>query len=97
MKRSVFFRYWSNFKRIGLVGLIDKKKGGLRQAKVQFDQEARLVIDRLQHPHRSHEFYLQRLRHVGVVIKQSRLSQIFNRWNLKDWNYSFDSDLNRLE
>ena len=97
MNRSQFFFYWKSFKKLGAIGLIDKKKGGLRQAKVDLGQEARIVIDRLQHPKEPHRFFLQKLAYLDAPIKCSRLSQIFTQWNVKKWHSAFDSDLKRLQ
>ena len=97
MKRSLFFHWWERFRRLGLLGLIDPGPELFRCSKIGLAREARIVIDRLQHPERTDSFYVKRLAAQGVRVKRNALAKVFAKWNLASWSSAFVSDLARLE
>jgi len=97
MKRSLFFYWWGCFRQLGLLGLADPGAELFRLSKIGPAREARIVIDRLQHPERADSFYVRRLATQGVNVKRNAVAKIFSRWDLASWSPAFVSDLERLE
>ena len=97
MKRSLFFHWWGCFRRLGLLGLADPGPELFRLSKVGPAREARIVVDRLQHPERPDSFYVGRLAAQGVCVKRNAVAKIFGKWELASWSSAFVSDLERLE
>ncbi|MCO4815349.1 MAG: hypothetical protein KC454_11585 [Flavobacteriales bacterium] len=97
MSRSLFFHWWNNFMRLGILGLADFGKELLRSSKIKPSNEAQIVIDRLQHPERSDSFYVQRLSSMGIKVKRDAIAKVFKRWEIGNFNSLFVSDLKRLE
>jgi hypothetical protein len=96
LKRSLFFHYWSNFKHLGILGLIDPGKQVFRESKIGLSREARMVIDKLQHPQRPESFYVRRLQTQGIEVNRSAIAKVFCRWRIDQWQGPFVSDLQRL-
>jgi len=97
IKRSLFFHWWGSFRRLGLLGLADPGPELFRRSKIGPAQEARIVIDRLQHPDRSDSFYVERLAAQTIHVKRNAVDKVFARWDLGSWSPAFASDLQRLE
>ena len=96
LKRSLFFHYWGNFKTMGILGLVDRGQQVFRTSKMGLAREARLVIDKLQHPERPESFYVRRLQTQGVAVDRSTIAKVFSRWRIDQWQGPFVSDLARL-
>lgn len=96
LKRSLFFHYWSNFKTMGILGLIDRGKQVFRESKIGLSREARIVIDKLQHSQRPESFYVRRLQTQGITVNRSTIAKVFFRWRIDRWHGPFVSDLQRL-
>ena len=58
-KYTLFFYYWKSFNSYGLLGLFDKGQEVFRDSKLGLDNEARIVIDKLQNPNRKEVFYVR--------------------------------------
>ncbi len=97
MKRALFFHWWNNFQRLGLLGLADPGPELFRRSKIGPNIEAKIVIDRLQHPKRKDSSYVERLATQGINIKRNAISKVFDRWKINKWNSVFKSNLFRLE
>lgn len=97
LSRSLFFHWWNNFVHIGILGLTDFGKEILRPSKIKPPNEAQIVIDRLQHPKRADSFYVQRLSSKGIEVKRGTITKIFKRWEIRNFNSVFISNLKRLE
>ena len=97
LHRSLFFYYWSNFKKYGLLGLIDKGKETFRASKIGFENEAKIVIDKIQNPKRVESFYVKQMKTKGITIDRSAISKIFSRWEVSKYKTAFKNNLNRLE
>jgi len=97
VSRTVFFKWWNAFRRLGLLGLAPFGSELLRRSKIGADREALIVVDRLQHPERADSFYVRRLAARGVRVKRNALAKVFSKWNLGSWSSRFVSNLNRLE
>lgn len=97
MKRSLFFHWWGCFRHLGLLGLADPGPELFRHSKVGPAREARIVVDRLQHPERPDSFYVGRLAAQGVCVKRNAVAKILAKWDLAAWSPAFVSDLERLE
>ena len=52
LQQSLFFYYWKSFKRYGFLGLVDKGKEVFRKSKMGIENEAKIVIDKIQYPNR---------------------------------------------
>ena len=97
LTRSLFFFYWKSFNKYGLLGLVDKGKQIVRESKIGLSNEARIVIDKLQHPDRKISYYVNQLRTKGIKVDNSALSKIFNKWNISNYKTEFISNLKILE
>ena len=97
LKRSLFFYYWKSFNQYGLLGLVDKGKEIFRKSKMGLANEARIVIDKLQHPDRKNIYYVNQLETKGIIIDRSSLSKIFSKWNIFTYKSKFISNLKRLD
>jgi hypothetical protein len=97
IKRSLFFYYLRSFKKYGLLGIIDKGKEVFRASKVGIENEAQIVLDKVQNLERQELFYVKRLEYKGINIDRSLVSKIFSRWKVKEFISAFISNLDRLE
>jgi len=97
MKRSLFFHWWNNFQRLGLLGLSEPGIELFRQSKIGPDMEAKIVVDRLQHPKRNDSYYVDRLASEGIKVQRDTITKIFVKWRIDKWNSAFVSNLKRLE
>jgi len=97
LSRGLFFYYWKSFKQYGLLGLVDRGKKIFRESKVGLENEAKMVIDKLQHSDRKTSYYVELLNHKGIEVERSTVSRIFSRWNIKQYKSMFVSNLERLE
>lgn len=97
INRSIFFHYWERFKRYGLIGLVDAGKEVFRQSKVGLDNEARIVIDKLQHPEKKNVDYVQVLKTKGIDVGPSTVSKMFTRWKTSSFDSKFTDNLKRFE
>ena len=96
-KRSLFFYYWKSFTQYGLLGIVDKGKEIFRESKMGLANEARIIIDKLQHPDRKNTYYVKQLETKGIKIDRSSLSKIFSKWSISTYKTEFISNLERLE
>lgn len=97
IKRGTFFHWRKSFIRLGLLGLIEPGPELFRKSKIGIGNEARLVIDKLQHPDRPDSFYVQRLRTMGIAIKRDAIAKVFSKWAIPKYRSAFVSNLERLE
>lgn len=97
LKRSLFFNHLKNFNKYGVLGLIDKGQGIFRHSKVGLDNEAQMVLDKIQYPVRPELFYVKRMQYKGITIDRSLISKIFSRWEVEKFESTFISNLERLE
>ena len=97
MKRSLFFHWWNNFRRLGLLGLADTGQQLFRHSKIGPKEESKIVIDKLQHPDRADSFYARRLKSQGIDVGRNAISKVFTKWDIQSWNSKFVSNLSRLE
>jgi len=95
--RGLFFYYWKSFKQYGLLGIVDRGKKIFRESKVGLENEAKMVIDKLQHSDRKTSYYVQLLKHKGIEVERSTVSRIFSRWRTNQYKSAFISNLERLE
>jgi hypothetical protein len=95
--RGLFFYYWKSFKQYGLLGLVDRGKKIFRESKVGLENEAKMVVDKLQHSDRKTSYYVELLKHKGIEVERSTVSRIFSRWGTKQYKSVFVSNLERLE
>jgi hypothetical protein len=97
MKRALFFYWWNNFQRLGLLGLAEPGPELFRHSKIGPGMEARIVIDRLQYPERTASSYVERLAIHGIHVKRNAIAKVFAKWNIETWDSVFVSNLGRLE
>lgn len=97
IKRRVFFYYLKNFNKYGVLGIIDKSEGLFRNSKVGIENEAQMVMDKIQNPNRQKSFYVERLKYKGIEIDPSSISKIFTRWEVEKFKSAFVSDLEKFE
>jgi len=95
--RGLFFYYWKSFKQYGLLGLVDRGKKIFRESKIGLKNEARIVVDKLQHTDRKISYYIELLKYKGIKVERSTISRIFSRWSIKQYKSVFVSNLERLE
>ena len=97
IKRGTFFYWWKNFTRLGVLGLVEPGPELFRKSKIGPGNEAKLVIDKLQHPERMYSFYVQRLKTMGIQVKPDAIAKVFVRWRTSEYASAFVSNLKRLE
>jgi len=97
MGHGLFFYFWKSFKEYGLLGLVIKGKQSFRESKIGLENEARIVIDKIQHPERKEAYYIQQLKYKGTRIERSVISKILTRWEVDQYRSNFVSNLERLE
>jgi hypothetical protein len=97
IKRSLFFHYWKRLCKYGLLGLADSGRELFRQGKVGMDNEARLVISKLQKPDRQNIDFVKVLETKKIKVCSSLISMIFKRWKAKAFRSEFVDNLKRLE
>ena len=97
LNRGQFFHYWRSFKIYGFLGLIDKGKEVFRSSKTGLENEAKIVIDKLQYPSRPESFYVSRLKTRGIEIDRSTVAKILAKWKVAEYKSAFVSNLERLE
>lgn len=97
IKRSTFFYYWNNFIKYGFIGLVDKDKELFRREKIGLDNEARIVINKLQNPERTANYYVSKLQYKNISVTEASIRNIFSRWQVNRFKSKFISNLNRLE
>ncbi len=97
IKRATFFYWWKSFERAGMLGLVEPGRELFRNSKIGPGNEARLVIDKLQHPERTDGFYVQRLKSMGIRIKRDAIAKVFAHWRISEYSSAFISNLQRLE
>ncbi|UCE07525.1 MAG: transposase [bacterium] len=95
--RGLFFHFWKSFKLYGFLGLIDKTQSGFRQSKIGFENEAKIIIDKIQHPQRKEAYYVEHLLYKGVKIDRSSIAKMLSRWHVNAFQSQFVSNLSRLE
>jgi len=95
--KGLFFYYWKSFNQYALLGLMDRGKKVFRQSKIGLGNEAKMVVDKLQHPDRETSYYIRQLGHKGIMVERSTVSRIFSRWNIGRYKSAFVSNLERLE
>ena len=97
INRSIFFYFLKSFKKYGLLGIIDKGQEVFRSSKLGMDNEAQIVLDKVQNPERQELFYVKRLEYKGIKIERSLVSKIFSKWKVREFRSVFISNLDRLE
>ena len=97
LQKSLFFYYWKSFKRYGFLGLIDKGKEVFRKSKIGIENEAKIVIDKIQYPDRTVKFYVDQLKTKGIKVDRSSIAKIFSKWEIQKYKTAFISTLNSLE
>ncbi len=94
---GLFFYYWKSFKEYGILGLVDRGKQIFRHSKIGLENEAKMVIDKIQHPDRKELFYVQQLKYRSIKVDRSSIAKIFARWDVANFESKFVSDLESLE
>jgi len=97
IKRSTFFYYWKNFSKYGFIGLVDKGKEIFRKEKISLENEATIVIDKIQNPERTASYYVSQLQYKNISVTDASIQYIFSRWSVNSFNSKFISNLSRLE
>ena len=97
IKRSLFFHYWKRFSEYGLTGLADTGKEIFRNNKIGMENEAKIVITKLEYPERTNISFVDMLKTKGIKTTSSSISMIFKRWEIKKFKSEFIDNLKRLE
>ncbi len=97
IKRSLFFHYWKRFCRYGLLGLADSGPELFRTGKIGMENEARIVIGRLQNPGKGISYFVRQLETKKIKVYPSSVSMIFKRWEVNSFKSGFVDNLKRLE
>lgn len=97
MQKSLFYYYLKNVYHLGILGLFPKYKSTIRQSKIGSRHEAWMVIDKIQHPHKTEIDYINYLKYNGIKAKRSVINTIFRKWKVGDYKSAYISDLKRLQ
>lgn len=94
--RTLLYHYTDNIARLGMLGLFDKDKNVFRESKLSAYHEARIVINKLQHPEYEEPYFLDYLKSNDIHACKGTINNIFRRWSINTYKSEFVSDLIRL-
>ncbi len=85
-----------NFLEIGLLGLVDCARSPIRNSKLGFKEEGRIILSKIQKPEKDHSHFLKILESKKIKIGATCLINIFTRWKVDNFQSRFKGDLDRL-
>jgi hypothetical protein len=94
--RVSFEQHKKNFLSLGLLGLVDRARSAFRNSKLGFAEEGRIVLSKIQKPQKDEAHYLKILASKNIKVGPTCITNIFTRWNVKQFQSQFKGDLERL-
>jgi len=94
--RVSFAQHKEDFLSLGLLGLVDRARPALRNSKVGFGEEGRLILSKIQHPDKGRAYYLRILQSKKIEVHPTCVTKIFTRWKVTEFRSRFIGDLRRL-
>jgi hypothetical protein len=94
--RVSFEHHKNNFLTLGLLGLVDRARSPFRNSKLGFAEEGRLILSKIQKPQQNEAYYLKILSSKNIHVGSTCITNIFTRWNVKQFHSPFKGDLDRL-
>ena len=91
-----FGQHKKAFLSLGLLGLVDRARPVFRNSKVGFAEEGRVILSKIQHPEKGQTHYQRILQSKKIDVDSTCVTQIFKRWNVRDFRSKFTGDLQRL-
>lgn len=85
-----------NFLEIGLLGLVDCARSPIRNSKLGFKEEGRIILSKIQKPEKPHSHFLRILESKKIQVGVTCLINIFTRWKVDSFQSRFKGDLDRL-
>jgi len=94
--RVSFEQHKKNFLSLGLLGLIDRARSPFRNSKLGFAEEGRIILSKIQKPEKNEAYYLKILTSKNIQVAPTCITNIFTRWNIRQFQSQFKGDLERL-
>jgi hypothetical protein len=94
--RVSFQKHKKNFFSLGLLGLLDRARSPFRNSKLGFAEEGRIVLSKIQQPKKDEAYYLKILESKKIHVVPTCITNIFNRWNVSQFQSQFIGELERL-
>jgi len=85
-----------NFLEIGLLGLVDCARSTIRNSKLGFKEEGRIILSKIQKPEKDHSHFLKILASKKINVGTTCLINIFTRWKVDGFHSRYKGDLQRL-
>jgi hypothetical protein len=85
-----------NFLAFGLIGLVDCARSPIRNSKLGYKEEGRIILSKIQKPEKSHDYFLRILESKKIKVGATCLINIFKRWKVDRFQSAFKGDLDRL-
>lgn len=89
-------RHRKNFLEIGLLGLVDCARSPIRNSKLGFREEGRIILSKIQKPEKDYSHFLKILELKKIEVGATCLTNIFKRWKVDSFQTRFKGDLDRL-
>lgn len=94
--RVSFEKHKKNFFSLGLLGLLDRARSPFRNSKLGFAEEGRIILSKIQQPKNDEAYYLKILQSKKIHVVPTCITNIFNRWNVSQFQSQFVAELERL-
>lgn len=94
--RVSFGQHKNNFFSLGLLGLLDRARSPFRNSKLGFAEEGRIILSKIQQPKKDEAYYLKILESKKIQVVPTCITNIFNRWNVSQFQSQFIGELERL-
>ena len=85
-----------NFLAFGLLGLVDCDRSPIRNSKLGYKEEGRIILSKIQKPDRDNAYFLKILETKNIAVGATCLINIFKRWEVDRFQSCFKADLDRL-
>ncbi len=85
-----------NFLELGLIGLVDCARSPIRNSKLGYKEEGRIILSKIQNPEKDHAHFLKILESKKITVGATCLINIFTRWKVDSFQSQFKGNLDRL-
>jgi hypothetical protein len=85
-----------NFFELGLLGLVDCARSPIRNSKLGYKEEGKIILSKIQKPEKDHAYFLRILESKKIRVGATCLINIFKRWKVDSFRSRFKGELDRL-
>lgn len=94
--RVSFEQQKQNFLSLGLLGLVERTRSVFRNSKLGFAEEGFIILSKIQNQKKNEAYYVNILKSKEIHVGTTCLTNIFNRWDVSQFQSYFKGDLKRL-